>query len=1403
MSCKDWLDIHGHFYPPQAPGEAEALAQSMRDACFMVNGPVTWDVQSILDYNDRANIQMQMLSYIPQNSPEKLIAANTYAAAVVKEYPDRFGLLGALPTDDPDLCLKEIERLSTTLIPADGFATSTVYNGVGLSDSHLDPVWEVLNARKAVVHIHPNAYAGPSHGRPSPLIEVAFDTARTCVDMLYKGVFRRYPEIKFVLGHCGGALPVLSGRLSLLGTESWVPNPNNLTREEIEKQLRGLYVDTAATAKTGLPPAVQMVGVEHVIYGADCGVPCSTEQTMEENKADVLRWESSNGVFKGMIMTNGWHLFPQAAIRAGIESDLNLWEDYWKLNLMWAFIELQTSRQYKRQLLRFLRCKMNLNSMANPHWRALDTFLFMYIKHPKKLYLKLVATGSFRYSQQAYCMIWGRFSHFYINELLYVKIFHKGVQDAAITKFVAYLPQKLPLKLSPSAHVLAQQLTSNANSIPSVRRQGLFLWVASFDVESVYFLMTLDQIVKLSFSSRLVAASVRSNVHRCLPAAIPNSHLIALFAHLGLFQPMIWMDWDIQDGKCNQLAIHFRIKNLIYAVLLQLQCCLDDRHSPQKESETKKMAIPRLPEGTEASLSSLGRFHRRHVRRACESCRQRKTKCTGDKSGCRNCREAGIICCYTDGKREKSKRQLATLSAKVQTYEEVIRKMSLRFGVSEEQLMNNAISSVCPTTPMTAVLSEQSDASSTLTKARSILASDGSQRRSQSPSARSSAGTDRVEEDFNKDSTSRATGYIGNSSEMCWLQKLRKKVNGDVPETGQSSPPPTPPGNDDDGLIASINFYADNKEFDLTEDVQSGAMPPKDTASQLLRAYWRSIHLSFPIIGRSTFQSQFNLFFSQPGVKPGNKWLAILNLIFATSAVYARLVGADWKLELEHHSVYFKRARILSMRDTLFDHPDLQQLQIEGLTSFYLLSTGQINRSWKVSGSAVRGAISLGLHLRNVGSTTSDTSKEIRYRVWWALYTLDHMLNVITGRPSCIVDGACTTPIPIPFDETEFQKPEAAQMLSNHTRKGSWINDWNPSSSSLPSPSQNGESSTDNTVAIKSEGESSSSIEWLKSLPVSCSLYFFYVATLASISKRANMKLYSGEAMQASWASLEFTIQSLSMEIDAWLASLPETFDFRLPTPDKEKLTISQKMGMAFAYYSAKISISRPCLCQLEKDCQTDGAYEFCNKTAAECVDAATRMINILPATMDTSTLYKISPWWCTLHYIMQATTVLLLELSFRAEHVPERAGEVSQALKKAVKWLFELSHSSDSAHRAWKLSDEYLRNLAPPLNLDISDLPDSEILMDSSNNFVSVLENSLLDQQVPALMPYLETDTLDFLETQQTDGETQGTMQNNAFDDFLPYDPSTGQITGSFFPSSSTSNLDMDFDYMWDSSVF
>lgn len=65
-------------------------------------------------------------------------------------------------------------------------------------------------------------------------------------------------------------------------------------------------------------------------------------------------------------------------------------------------------------------------------------------------------------------------------------------------------------------------------------------------------------------------------------------------------------------------------------------------------SSNAKVAIPRQPPG------DAPRYHRR-VPRACESCRQRKSKCSGDTPICRQCREMKLPCEYPVGWKEKMK----------------------------------------------------------------------------------------------------------------------------------------------------------------------------------------------------------------------------------------------------------------------------------------------------------------------------------------------------------------------------------------------------------------------------------------------------------------------------------------------------------------------------------------------------------------------------------------------------------------------------------------------------------------------------------------------------------------------------------------------------------------------------
>ncbi len=309
-----WMDVHAHFTPPQTPEQADARWKAMRAEKFMVPEPFVWDPDQTLAYMDRAGMAMQLLSNIPQTL-DALRASNDHGASLVKRHPSRFGLLAALPTNDTGATLAEIERASREL-HADGFAVTCCYQGVYLGDTQLDPVWAELDRRRATVFCHPNAYAPASLGRPAPLIEVAFETARTMVDMLYAGTFRRFPNIRFVVAHCGGALPALSGRVLALGTEAWVPNPNGLTREEMKETLARLYVDTAATAtEHTLAPALAMVGCEHVVYGSDCGVPCSTEQTLANNLASLRAYAGLTAEQIEAIGHNAKRLFPNAAER--------------------------------------------------------------------------------------------------------------------------------------------------------------------------------------------------------------------------------------------------------------------------------------------------------------------------------------------------------------------------------------------------------------------------------------------------------------------------------------------------------------------------------------------------------------------------------------------------------------------------------------------------------------------------------------------------------------------------------------------------------------------------------------------------------------------------------------------------------------------------------------------------------------------------------------------------------------------------------------------------------------------------------------------------------------------------------------------------------------------------------
>lgn len=175
----------------------------------------------------------------------------------------------------------------------------TNHHGVYLGDPRFEPLWEDLDRRGALVFVHPTS---PPHaddvslGRPRPMLEFLFDTARTASDLLLRGVFTRHPRIRWVLTHGGGALPLLADRIDLFGS---VFGDGSEDVPSAVEQLGRLWYDMAGTPFPRQIPALDAAfGTERLLYGSDyCWTPAagalaqvaSVDSAAQPSTADTWR----------------------------------------------------------------------------------------------------------------------------------------------------------------------------------------------------------------------------------------------------------------------------------------------------------------------------------------------------------------------------------------------------------------------------------------------------------------------------------------------------------------------------------------------------------------------------------------------------------------------------------------------------------------------------------------------------------------------------------------------------------------------------------------------------------------------------------------------------------------------------------------------------------------------------------------------------------------------------------------------------------------------------------------------------------------------------------------------------------------------------------------------------------
>jgi aminocarboxymuconate-semialdehyde decarboxylase len=183
--------------------------------------------------------------------------------------------LATVPLQDGKLAARVLaEALDAGFV---GAMIGTQPKGAGgtLDDPTLEPFWSVASERGATIYIHPMYVCGDPRLGDYDLINGVgrlADTTIAVARLLYAGHAKKYPGVKIVLSHAGGALPYALGRLK----RNFALAPDKFA--DPEDGLRRLYYDTVMFDPDALEFLVKKTGAARVMLGSDQPFPIGDPQ---------------------------------------------------------------------------------------------------------------------------------------------------------------------------------------------------------------------------------------------------------------------------------------------------------------------------------------------------------------------------------------------------------------------------------------------------------------------------------------------------------------------------------------------------------------------------------------------------------------------------------------------------------------------------------------------------------------------------------------------------------------------------------------------------------------------------------------------------------------------------------------------------------------------------------------------------------------------------------------------------------------------------------------------------------------------------------------------------------------------------------------------------------------------
>lgn len=296
LKARQAVDIHCHNVFPEFISFLESKGASMEETFPLPH----WDVEAHLRFMEEAGIATSVLS-MPAPQPyygnieecrRQIRMYNDRTAQIKSQYPGKFMFCASLPLPDVNAAIEEAKYALDTL-GADGIKLATNSHGQYLGDAELDSLMKVLDERNAVVILHPHRPVPVNEGiistTPLAIYEYPAETTRAVVNMIANNVPARYPNIKFVIPHCGSFLPLAIPRMKNIHRA--MVAKGIMKEVDWEANMKSLYYDLAGTPTPDVIEALLSITTpEHLLYGSDypylpAQVLVSGKRLLEDNVA--------------------------------------------------------------------------------------------------------------------------------------------------------------------------------------------------------------------------------------------------------------------------------------------------------------------------------------------------------------------------------------------------------------------------------------------------------------------------------------------------------------------------------------------------------------------------------------------------------------------------------------------------------------------------------------------------------------------------------------------------------------------------------------------------------------------------------------------------------------------------------------------------------------------------------------------------------------------------------------------------------------------------------------------------------------------------------------------------------------------------------------------------------------